>query len=58
MIKRILILVAIVVAGLSVTQSSAESLCADAGAIGLVPVSGGVINDGGFRLDPVCVPVP
>lgn len=58
MIKRILILVAIVVAGLSGAPSSAESLCVDAGARGLLPIGGPVLPSGGAELQPICIPVP
>jgi len=56
MIKRILIFAALAAALLGVTPTSAESVCANAGATGLV--SDRLVRSGGIQAPTVCVPVP
>ena len=58
MIKRLIALAALAVALLAFSPSSAESVCADAGATGLVPAWVGHLDDGGVKVKPVCVWVP
>lgn len=65
--KRSMLLVALAGALLlGPTVASAESVCVDAGATGLLPATvqehiqdvHAALRDGGVVLDPVCVPIP